>query len=75
MRLAPYAFYDLGAVWQREPSVDTRASAASAGIGARLNVAMLALNLELAKPLTRPVAAEAADGNRARIFGNLSYRF
>ncbi len=76
LRLAPYTFYDLGAVWQRDAGVeDTRASVASAGLGVRLSVASLAMGLELAKPLTRPVAEEGADGNDVRVFGNLSYRF
>lgn len=70
-----YGFYDLAAVWQREASAETRASAASIGFGARLTLAALSLSLELAKPLTRPVAAEEEKGDEARIFGNLGYRF
>jgi hemolysin activation/secretion protein len=75
-RFAPYAFYDLGAVWQHGcEDKDARASAASAGLGARVHVSALSLTAELAKPLTRPVSAEGAEGDEARIFGGLNYRF
>jgi hemolysin activation/secretion protein len=76
-RLGPYVFYDLGAVWPREriAGEDARASAASAGTGLRATVSTFAAGLELAKPLTRPVASEKSDGHDTRVFGSLSYRF
>lgn len=75
-RFAPYAFYDLCAVWQRDRGEeDARASAASVGIGVRAHVAAVSLTAELAKPLTRPVAAEGSEGDETRVFGSLNYRF
>jgi hemolysin activation/secretion protein len=76
-RFAPYIFYDLGAVWQREhvTGESARTSVASAGTGLRIAVSTFATGIELAKPLTRPVASEEPDGHDTRVFGSLSYRF
>lgn len=70
-----YGFYDAGVVRQRSPGgLDARQSAASAGVGLRFEVGRIVSGyLELAKPLTRLVAAE---GNRdPRAQGGLSLRF
>ncbi|MBI5719247.1 MAG: ShlB/FhaC/HecB family hemolysin secretion/activation protein [Burkholderiales bacterium] len=70
-----YGFYDAGVVRQRSPGgLDARQSATSAGLGVRFDAGrLLSGYLELAKPLTRVVAAE---GNRdGRAYGGLSLRF
>jgi len=70
-----YGFYDAGVVRQRSPGgLDARQSATSAGLGVRFEVGRLVSGyLELAKPLTRVVAAE---GHRdPRTYGGLSLRF
>jgi hemolysin activation/secretion protein len=55
-----YGFYDAGFVRQRTPAgLDASASGASAGFGLRFNLGRsLSGFIELAKPLTKPVAAE-----------------
>ncbi|HXJ08488.1 MAG TPA: POTRA domain-containing protein [Burkholderiales bacterium] len=77
-----YAFYDLGKVWyQDDPAFGTPRSAqslASAGFGTRvLGNEWIGAGLELAKPLTRPVASYVASGHgdRARILASLTVRF
>lgn len=70
-----YGFYDAGVVQQRSPGgLDARQSATSAGLGVRFDLGrLLSGYLEVAKPLTRLVAAE---GNREpRTYGGLSVRF
>jgi hemolysin activation/secretion protein len=77
-----YAFYDLGRVWNRsivvggtEPS---HASLADTGVGSRFNMTQsMSGAVELAFPLTRPVAANNANGNGEdpRFFFNLQYRY
>ncbi len=70
-----YGFYDAGYVRQRTPAGGPACeSAASAGLGLRYNYGRyLSGFVELAKPLTRIVAAE---GNRkARAYAGLSLRF
>jgi hemolysin activation/secretion protein len=75
-QLSPYVFYDLGKVWQVEPEVTgEEASLASAGLGARLAAAGVSAYLEAARPLTRPVASQGADGKDLRVFAGLSYEF
>jgi len=70
-----YGFYDGGAVWE---DIDhERQSLASAGIGFRLNLTdWMSGYVELAKPLTLPVANEEPEGgNDSRVFFNLTTRF
>lgn len=51
----PYAFYDLGKVWNIDPSARNRASGASAGGGLRLSLPQdTDMDLGVAVPLTRP---------------------
>lgn len=71
-----YSFYDLGTVWNHNPSVSENAndSLASVGLGVRFNAIYETSGyLELGKPLTHEVGA---DGNKdARVFFSLSKRF
>jgi len=70
-----YAFYDAGIVRQRSPGgLAAEQSATSAGFGLRFDFGrLLSGYLEVAKPLTRIVAAE---GRRdARGYGGLSLRY
>lgn len=70
-----YAFYDLGAVWNMAVSDATQQqSLASLGGGIRLAFAHgIAAGLEIARPLTRHVAAEG--GKPVRVFFSLSASF
>ncbi len=70
-----YGFYDVGVVYQRETDAFERSeSAASAGLGLRLSLGpYVSCFAELAKPLTRDVAAE--EDRDARGYGGLSIRF
>lgn len=75
-----YGFYDVGRVWD-EPSggtAATRASLASAGLGARLLFTKnITVTIEAAQPLTKPVASYRADdkGNDVRFLGSVQVRF
>lgn len=61
-----YAFYDIGAVWNDDSDRD---SLASAGGGIRVNLpAGISASLEVAKPLTRTVAAQGDNSKDPRIF-------
>ncbi|MCB1886533.1 MAG: ShlB/FhaC/HecB family hemolysin secretion/activation protein [Rhodocyclaceae bacterium] len=74
MTYQAYGFYDIGRVWSRMPGQDDGdASAASVGIGTRL-VFGPSVNgfIEIARPLTRPVAAEG--DKDARIYAGFSAR-
>jgi hemolysin activation/secretion protein len=73
-----YGFYDIGAVWLRNPSngQNPEASLADTGVGLRFNVMeSLSGGLECALPLTRSVAADGQDGKRPRAFFSLAYRY
>lgn len=73
-----YGFYDIGVVWNRDHDADEayRNSAASAGLGARVNLTdRLSANLELAAPLTGRVDALGSQGEDARFFFTLAGRF
>lgn len=73
-----YAYYDVGAVWQRDAACGCNevedGSGASIGAGVRVNFNHSSSgSLEIGKPLTREVAAE---GNKdPRIFLSLSMRY
>lgn len=56
-----YWFYDAGSVWKVDSSgLDDHKTAASSGVGIRTGVFSKAhLNIELAKPLTRPAATRS----------------
>jgi hemolysin activation/secretion protein len=70
-----YAFYDVGAVWNQDVSDGTqRQSLASAGAGIRGTLPQnVAASLEIAKALTRRVAAEG--DKPVRVFISLSASF
>jgi hemolysin activation/secretion protein len=70
-----YGFYDVGIVYQRMSGAYNHSeSAASAGLGLRLNLGQNAsCYVELAKPLTRDVAAEG--DNNPRVYAGASIRF
>jgi len=70
-----YGFYDLGAVWNHDPgNFIRRASLASAGGGMRLTLAQdIFLSLEVAKPLTRPLAPNF--DKPVRVFARLAKTF
>jgi hemolysin activation/secretion protein len=74
-----YTFYDVGAVWNRDPGagVSERQSTASTGIGTRLNFTdAIRGDMYLAKPLTRPVASRGADdGDDLRFRFSLGAQF
>lgn len=74
-----YGFYDLGRVWNRDivaGSEPAHISLASAGLGSRFNVTReFSGGVEVAVPLTKPVAANGADGRAPRFFFNLQYRY
>lgn len=75
--LQVYGFYDIGAVWNRNAfsAEFSRQSQASAGVGLRATIEGWAqLNLEITKPLTRPVYTSNNDNN-ARAFFSLSANF
>jgi hemolysin activation/secretion protein len=71
-----YAFYDVGEIWNRAAALGTppKESLASAGGGIRFTfLRYFEVDLELAKPLTRPVASR---GNKdIRPLFNISTRF
>ena len=71
-----YGFYDLGATYDiGAEGPEAKRSGASAGLGLRFGLTdYLSGQLELAKPMTRPVALEN-NGKAARIFFRLSARF
>lgn len=71
-----YAFYDIGQIWQRTatPGFDATTSAASTGIGLRLNAGRYVSGvIEVAKPLTRTIAQEM--DRKARAYAGLTIRY
>ncbi|MGQ9369043.1 ShlB/FhaC/HecB family hemolysin secretion/activation protein [Azospirillum sp. ST 5-10] len=79
--LQAYGFYDFGVVADEDPEAlnqsDGTRSLASAGLGIRSRITdWLHANLELAKPLTRGVSANAdsSDAKAARLYFGLSAR-
>lgn len=70
-----YGYYDVGKVWQREAQgLSGSESAAAAGAGLRLNAGKYFSGVfEIAKPLTRDVAAEG--DRKHRLYLGLSARF
>lgn len=74
-----YGFYDVGRVWNRDPvpgSEEDHVSLASTGLGVRFNINdAVSGGFEAAFPLTKDVSARGEDGDNARYFFNLQYRF
>ncbi len=75
----PYAFYDVGRIWNRNviaASERKNASLASAGVGTRFNMAdSMTGGMEVAFPVVGKVAASGEDGYAPRFFFNLQYRY
>jgi len=72
-----YGYYDIGAVWHRlKPNQgSSRESLASTGLGVRLNLAdNVSGYVEVAKPLTLPVSARGASGEKWRPFFSIAVR-
>ncbi len=70
--IQPFAFYDVGAVWQKDGGSDSRQSGASGGVGMRLGFSdNVDAGFYVAKPLTRP----AAEGSGSRVFFSVSARY
>jgi hemolysin activation/secretion protein len=58
VRVVPYAFYDIGTIWNVDPGQEKQASGSSAGLGVRLDLSWgLSGNIGLAQPLTRAASA------------------
>jgi hemolysin activation/secretion protein len=73
-RYQVYAFYDFGAVWNRDSGAPPRQTLASTGIGTRFDVTdAFSGELETALPLTRP--ATGNEDNDARFFFRVTARF
>ena len=69
-----YGFYDFGVVWNKDLGVESRQSLASAGAGFRAMIFdNFSIGFEVAKPLTRVVAAE--QNNDPRFFFHISGRY
>lgn len=73
-----YGYYDIGRVWIRDaaPGENDKKSLASAGIGLRTNFSEhLSANLEVGKPLTKPVSNQGDHENSPRFFFSATARF
>lgn len=73
-----YVFYDGGKVYNKDVLVSEQKSESivSAGLGTRLNLAHdLYATAEIAKPLTKDVAAKGSDGDEVRGFMSVVYGF
>jgi hemolysin activation/secretion protein len=73
----PFAFYDVGRVWNLAAGLPARESGASAGVGFRLTMPRgIALSLTTAKPLTRAAdTPQYGDGKEPRVIFSLSDAF
>ena len=64
VHVAPYLFYDIGAVWNEDEGQSAHESGASAGVGARISADPgITLNVGVAFPLTRDIAAPVYGGS------------
>jgi hemolysin activation/secretion protein len=73
----PFAFYDIGRVWNLAAGLPARTSGASGGLGFRLAMPRgIALSLTAAKPLTRAAdTPQYGDGKAPRVLFSLSDAF
>lgn len=73
----PFAFYDIGRVWNLAAGLPARTSGASGGLGFRLAMPRgIALSLTAAKPLTRAAdTPQYGDGKAPRVIFSLSDAF
>lgn len=75
---APYAFYDIGKVWNKNLGQEDSLSASSAGLGVRFeHSGGITGSLQLAVPLTKPIDTPLYGGNgeNARVSFQLGYSF
>jgi hemolysin activation/secretion protein len=74
-----FAFYDIGKVWKvgsTSPGTPDSQSLASAGLGARLFLPRnVVAAVEIAWPLTKPIASYQPHGKDPRLLGTLLVRF
>ena len=73
-----YGFYDFGKVWNIDPSLRSKISAASFGLGTRLFLSNdFMMDLTFAIPLTKPVDSppKYANENSPRVLFSLKYTF
>jgi hemolysin activation/secretion protein len=78
LSLQPYAFYDIGTVWNMDISQPGRESGSSTGIGLRGSTSFgLSANLAVAQPLTRDVATPiyGGSGHSPRFLMQISQAF
>lgn len=78
LALQPYAFYDIGKVWNIDQGAADKISAASAGFGVRINLDNnWDFNLNLSKPLTKSADNEPKYQNDvgARVLFSISKSF
>jgi hemolysin activation/secretion protein len=71
-----YGYYDIGRVWNRQPAAGEHPAASATALGAGLRFTVtegISGVLELAKPLTRPIATEG--DKDPRVFFGLVARF
>jgi hemolysin activation/secretion protein len=76
--ITPYAFYDIGTVWNEDSAQPGRESGASAGLGFRASSTIGVLgNLGLAWPLTRDISTPIYDGDKhsPRLLAQMSLGF
>lgn len=77
-QLSPYAFYDIGKVWNKNSGQVDSASASSVGIGTRFShISGLSGMIQVAVPLTKDVDTPlyGADDDAARIAAQIGYQF
>jgi hemolysin activation/secretion protein len=72
-----FTFYDIGRIWNYHEYESSALSAASTGIGLRLNAGdSFSAVFTIAQPLTKRVnTPEYGDGQNPRVFGSVSYTF
>lgn len=75
-RLVPYAFYDVGVVWNVDPGEEQRASGSSVGLGVRLDLPWgFSGTLGVAQSLTREASAPLyGDGSAPRFLLDLHWK-
>lgn len=76
-RITPYAFYDIGKVWNDDDGQEKKISASSAGMGIRLSHDTgLKANLAIAQPITKSIAEPIyGNGKNPRVQFDMSYNF
>jgi hemolysin activation/secretion protein len=71
-----YTFYDFGAVWNKDPGAGQRESLVSLGGGARTRFFKnMYADVEVARPMTRPLGDRVEGANPVRFFFQLATTF